>query len=142
MSMNEDDLFGIDDENNDILAHLNDDALHEKSYWPRDLVELSQVIQAQLRREGIAEGDEQYRLMDRLLLAMSFMAGGRGFYLPQGDRIKKALLYKRIYDQFDGHNHLELGKKYKLSEQRIYQIIREQRQLHRQRLQPGLFPDG
>ena len=138
--MTMDDLFGIDSENNDILAHLDDDAFHQKHYWPADLVELSDIIRAQLQREGLKD-DDLYRQIDRVILALAFMAGGRGFYLPQAERVKKALLYKRVYDEFDGRNQSELGRKYKLSEQRVYQIIKEQRQLHRSRIQHNLFPD-
>ena len=132
-----DDLFGIDD-NNDMMVHLNNDALHEKHYWPRDLVELSEVIRAQLKREQV--DDEQiYRQIDRILLAMSFLCGGRNYYLPKGERIKNALRDKQIYDAFTGNNHRELARQFRLSEQKIYDVIRRQLQLHRARVQPPLF---
>lgn len=135
-----DDLFGIDSDNNDILAHLDDEALHQKNYWPGDLVTLADVIFAQLKREGVEE-DESYRQIERVLLAMSFLCGGRNYYLPQGDRIKRALRNKRIFHHFNGRNHRELCQQYKLSEQKIYEIVREQRQLHMNRIQPNLFTD-
>ena len=134
------DLFGLDDENNDIIKHLDDDALHEKHFWPGDLVELSDVILAELKRNGV-DDEERYRLMDKVLLAMAFLCGGRNYYLPQGERIKMQLRNKRIYDQFDGRNVRELARSFDLTPQQVYGVIREQRQLHRARIQHNLFPD-
>ena len=131
------DLFGIDDQNNDIMAHLDDDALHQKHYWPGDLVELAEVIRSQLKREGV-EDETIYRQTERVLLAMSFLCGGRNYYLPKGNRIKNALRDKRIYDQFEGNNHRELARQFRLSEQKIYEVIRVQLQLHRSRVQHTL----
>ena len=133
------DLFGIDDKNNDIMAHLDNEALHQKHYWPGDLVELAEVIRAQLKREGV-EDEAIYQQAERVLLAMSFLCGGRNYYLPKGERIKNALRDKRIYDQFKGNNHRELARQFRLSEQKIYEVIREQMQLHRSRVQHNLFP--
>ncbi|MCW7552571.1 hypothetical protein NX722_07895 [Endozoicomonas gorgoniicola] len=135
------DLFGIDSENNDIMAHLDDDVLHQKDYWPGELVTLAEAIRTQMRREGEQE-DATYKQMERVLLAMSFLCGGRNYYLPNGDRIKRALRNKRIYDSFTGHNHRELCQQFRLSEQKIYEIIKEQRQLHQNRIQHNLFTNG
>ncbi len=131
------DLFGIDDQNNDIMAHLDDDALHQKHYWPGDLVELAEVIRSQLKREGVAD-ETIYRQTERILLAMSFLCGGRNYYLPKGERIKNALRDKKIYDAFNGNNHRELARQFRLSEQKIYEVIRVQMQLHRSRVQHNL----
>lgn len=136
-----DDLFGIDNDNNDILAHLDDDALYQKNYWPGDLTTLAEVIRVQMKQEGESD-DAVYRQMERVLLVMSFMCGGRNYYLPKGDRIKRALRNKRIYDSFTGHNHRELCQQFQLTEQKIYEILREQRQLHMNRIQHNLFDKG
>ena len=132
------DLFGIDDANNNIVAHLDDDVLYEKDYWPGDLVELCDVIRAQMKREGV-EDESAYRMMERVLLGMSFLCGGRNYYLPNGQRIRNALRDKRIYDEFNGRNQRELSRRYKLCEQKIYSVIRAQRNLHRNRAQPDLL---
>ncbi|OED44057.1 hypothetical protein ACH42_08430 [Endozoicomonas sp. (ex Bugula neritina AB1)] len=136
-----DDLFGVDDKNNDIMAHLDDEVLLEKHSWPGDLVELADIIQSQLKREGV-DDEAIYQQIERVLLAMAFLAGGRNYYLPKSGRIKKALRDKRIYDRFSGRNHRELARQYQLSEQMIYEVIREQAQLHRKRVQHNLFPQG
>ena len=136
-----DDLFGIDSENNDILGHLDDDVMHQKDYWPGELVTLAEAIRAQMLREGEKE-EATYKQMERVLLVMSFLCGGRNYYLPNGDRIKRALRNKRIYDAFTGHNHRELCQQFRLSEQKIYEIIKEQRQLHQNRIQHNLFSNG
>ena len=128
------DMFGIDDDNNNILANLDDDVLYEKSYWPGDLVELCDVIRAQMKREGV-EDESAYRMMERVLLGMSFLCGGRNYYLPNSQRVRNALRDKRIYDSFNGRNHRELACRYKLCEQKIYSVINAQRKLHKHTLQ-------
>lgn len=136
---NQDDLFGDGvDERNDLLAHLDDEVLHDQHLWPRDLVELAEVIRAQLQREGV-EDEAMYRQAERVLLAMAFLCGGRSYYLPKGERIKKALRDKRLYDEFDGRNVRSLASRYDLSEQKVYDVIRRQRWLHVNRVQPSLF---
>ena len=132
------DMLGLDSEGNDILAHLDDDTLHQKSNWPGDLVELSEVARNILEEEG-EEEEHTYRQIERVLLAIAFMCGGRTYYLPKGERIRNALRDKRIYDRFDGRNIHTLCREFKLTEQKLYDVIREQRQLHIQRVQHSMF---
>lgn len=132
------DMLGLDTVGNDILAHLDDDTLHQKSNWPGDLVELSEVARTILKDEG-EEDEHTYRQIDRVVLAISFLCGGRTYYLPKGDRIRNALRDKRIYDRYDGHNIHALCREFKLTEQKLYDVIREQRQLHIQRVQHSMF---
>jgi len=131
------DLFGID-ASQPIAAHLDDTLIQERRNWPRDLVEIADFVRGELKAAGY-EGDELYLLIEKVLVGLCFRSGGRGFYLPQADRVKRALRDKRLYDAFDGRNIKALVRKYGLSEQKVYEIIREQTALHRAKVQPGLF---
>jgi len=44
-----------------------------------------------------------------------------------------------LYHDFNGHNHRELMKKYDLTQQSVYQICAEQRQLFIDKKQGKLF---
>lgn len=55
--------------------------------------------------------------------------GGENLYIPKNISGKAARRNRQIYDEFTGDNHDELAKKYGVTLQRIYAIIKEQRQL-------------
>lgn len=50
--------------------------------------------------------------------------GGSNLYIPNEKSIKKIIRRKKIIEEFDGSNHSELAKKYKISERWIYEITR------------------
>ena len=131
------DLFGIDS-SQPIAEHLNDEVIQERRNWPRDLVEIADFVQAELKQAGYLD-DELELLIEKILVALCFRSGGRGFYLPQADRVKRALRDKKIFDDYDHRNIRTLVRKYGLSEQKIYEVLREQGALHRAKVQPGLF---
>ncbi|GAA4650823.1 Mor transcription activator family protein [Kistimonas scapharcae] len=133
------DLFGHGELNDgSLLQHLDDDLIEERRHWPRDLVEMSDFLRAQLNQEG--ESDERTLLLaDKLLVALAFRSGGRGFYLPKADRVKRALRDKQLYEAFNGRNIYELVRRFDLSEVKVYQVIKEQRALHMGRIQPSLL---
>lgn len=54
--------------------------------------------------------------------------GGINLYISKGYQISKHKRDLQIYTEFDGANHAELARKYGMSEQWIYRIIRQVRQ--------------
>lgn len=54
--------------------------------------------------------------------------GGENLYIPKNISGKAARRNRQIYDEFTGDNHEVLAKKYGVTLQRIYAIIKEQRQ--------------
>jgi Mor family transcriptional regulator len=134
----QDELFGIDAENNDIFGHIDSALLDHKHRWPRELVELYDISKAEIIRAGYAD-DEAGAIAARVMIALSFRSGGRGFYLPKGDTIKQAIRDKQLYDAFNGKNIPALVERYGLSEQQVYKVIAQQKVLQRKKVQPGLF---
>ena len=106
--------------------------------WPSLLVEVIEVMQAELLRQNFAE-DKAKKTASKLVGVMAHYFGGKSFYLPAGDKIKEALRDAQIYQEFNGKNVPELIKKYRLSESTIYAILRNQRTLQRKRHQMDLF---
>lgn len=109
-----------------------------ESRWPSLLVEVIDVMQAELLRQNFAEPQAKLTA-SKLVGVMAHYFGGKSFYLPAGDKIKEALRDAEIYHDFTGKNVSALVKKYRLSESTIYAILRQQRMLHRKRHQMDLF---
>lgn len=65
--------------------------------------------------------------------------GGMSVYIPKGVGLDAILKHSKIYQDFRGKNHTELAKKYNLSEQRIYQIVRAMQSAELDSIQPKLF---
>lgn len=132
----------FDDEHADIGAlfdHLDQiPSVELENRWPSLLVEVIEVMQAELLRQNFAE-DKAKKTASKLVGVMAHYFGGKSFYLPAGDKIKEALRDAQIYQEFNGKNVPELIKKYRLSESTIYAILRNQRTLQRKRHQMDLF---
>lgn len=128
----------FDDEHADIGAlfdHLDQiPSVELENRWPSLLVEVIDVMQAELLRQNFA-ADKAKTTASKLVGVMAHYFGGKSFYLPAGDKIKEALRDAQIYQEFNGKNVPELVKKYRLSESTIYAILRNQRLLQRKRHQ-------
>ncbi|OOF50889.1 transcriptional regulator [Rodentibacter genomosp. 1] len=128
----------FDDEHANIGAlfdHLDQiPSVELENRWPSLLVEVIDVMQAELLRQNFAE-DKAKTTASKLVGVMAHYFGGKSFYLPAGDKIKEALRDGQIYQEFNGKNVPELVKKYRLSESTIYAILRQQRMLQRKRHQ-------
>ncbi|EAO1206252.1 positive regulator of late transcription [Salmonella enterica] len=132
------DLFEHDPGMAQLLAHMDNIPAPElESRWPRSLVELIDILEAELTRQGHTE--EPRILARKQALALSHYLGGRQYYIPCGNSMMTALRDDLIYCQFNGRNIEELRRAHKLSQPQIYQIIQRQRQLHTRRRQPDLF---
>ncbi|ASU16900.1 MULTISPECIES: Mor transcription activator family protein [Pasteurellaceae] len=106
--------------------------------WPQLLVEVIDVMQAELIRQKFAEDNAKLTAC-KLAGVIAHYFGGKSFYLPAGDKIKEALRDAQVYQEFDGKNIPELIRKYRLSQTTIYAILRQQRALQRKRHQMDLF---
>ncbi len=56
---------------------------------------------------------------------------GNHVYIPFSTAAKKAAIHARIFAEFDGQNHQELSRRYGMSVQAIYRIIKKQREINR-----------
>ncbi|RRN04665.1 transcriptional regulator [Bibersteinia trehalosi] len=120
----------------DQLDHIPENEVHNR--WPLLLLEVIDVMQAELQRQQFAENSAKLTAC-KLAGVIAHYFGGKSFYLPAGDKIKEALRDVQIYRDFDGKNVPDLVKKYRLSESTIYAILRQQRSLQRKRHQMDLF---
>ena len=137
MSEQQQELLTTDDNLNDLLAH-SDQLANDDRAWPKMLADLIAINVAELKENGF-EHDEAWRIAKRLIIRQSHFLGGGMVYLPRNDKLKKALRDAQMYHDFDGRNHRVLMKKYKLTQQSVYQIVAEQRKLFVDKCQGKLF---
>ena len=106
--------------------------------WPQLLLDMLLVVQAAYTDIG-AQPEQARELAFVAMRALAHYHGGRTFYLPRGDKLEQALRDVRMWDEFNGKNIGELCTRYKLTEQRVYQVLAEQRALRQRKIQPALF---
>lgn len=106
--------------------------------WPQLLTDMLQVVQAAFIDNG-AQPEQARELSFVAMRALAQYHGGRTFYLPRGDRLEQALRDARMWDEFNGKNIGDLCSRYRLTEQRVYQVLAEQRTLRQRKIQPALF---
>lgn len=56
------------------------------------------------------------------LLSLAAIVGGTTFYLPKLESLLRPALYLRIKAEFNGHNVLELARKYEKTERWVRQV--------------------
>ena len=112
--------------------------MNRQERWPHDVAALKAIYIRELSEAGI-DLDQATRLAQQLLIAQADYAGGRMFYLPKADRLNQHERDAEIFGAFNGHNQIELAKRYKLTVQRIYVIVKQQQALTRKKLQSELF---
>ncbi|WP_372373220.1 Mor transcription activator family protein [Vreelandella venusta] len=128
--------LGFDEIPADALERLPDPELAR--HWPQSLVDMLQVIEAEYVAIGVESRIAQ-RLAFSTLRILAYYHGGQVFYLAKGDQLDRALRDHQIWCEFNGSNHAELARRYDKNVIQIYKILAEQRSLHRNRIQPGLF---
>lgn len=130
------DLLGKPDEAEALrLLEEGADAVPEAAWAPM-LVQMTEVVEARLRRERI---DGAEALARGVVLELAQYFGGRRVYVPAGDRLKTALRDMEIYRRAKRGNIQALADEYQLTDIQIYRIIRQQKALHLRRIQGRLF---
>lgn len=119
----------------DILDRLDGDVPREK--WTGTLANYVDAVESKYKRGGM-EAPTALRLAIEAVAAICELYGGQTHYLPKGDNLRRALRDKQIWHDFDGRNIDKLIQRYRLSNVQIYQIIKEQKALHQNRIQPDL----
>lgn len=67
--------------------------------------------------------------------------GGQNLYFPKSQGLFSCEREKQIFNEFDGTNHAQLAKKYGLSLQWIYKIVKRVQKEETAKRQMGLFSD-
>lgn len=102
------------------------------------LYDLRDQVAHQLKDINI-DPDIARQFANELMFTMSQNWGGQSLYIIKDDTFHIDERDIKIYNDFNGHNHTELAKKYKLSLQYIYRIIKRMAEIEKKRNQPDLF---
>jgi Mor family transcriptional regulator len=106
--------------------------------WAPTLASMVQVLEAHHRRQGRPD-TEAFDLACQAVLVLAEYFGARVWYLPRGDRLRKALRDARIHWQWQRKVPIEeIGAEHRISVIHVYRIIDQQRRLHLGKIQPGL----
>ncbi|MBQ1782921.1 MAG: hypothetical protein II007_04645 [Gammaproteobacteria bacterium] len=78
-------------------------------------------------------------IADHVIDAVREAFGGEPLYIPKGIGIDAVLKHHEIYADFTGRNHHVLVRKYGVSLQWVYHVVRTVGRAHSRRNQPDLF---
>ena len=92
-----------------------------------------------LRELKTVDATAASQISNELMYQISQHWGGQSIYIIKDDSFQAEERDIQIYNEFNGHNHTELAKKYNLTEVYIYRIVKRMHEQERNRLQPSLF---
>jgi Mor family transcriptional regulator len=114
------------------------EAEHFKSKGSELLLDLAQQVASTLAHSISVDEETAQALGRKIAHHMAAHWGGQNLYFPMGLRYRCSVRDEQIYQEFNGSNHSALARKYGVSLQWIYQILKIQHQaqrLRRERLQ-------
>ncbi len=140
MSDDQPDLLGESSFTPELLEHLDDIPEEVSKKWPKDLVALLAIYGAALKRQGLDE-DLSRKISHALLAEQANYCGGRYFYLPRLDALKRAIRDVELYKDHVHKQMLpdELSTKYNLTVPHVYRVIKEQQAYYIKSIQHDMF---
>lgn len=109
-----------------------------KAQTAETLIVMIGAVESKLKDAGIDQ-EQATKLAALVVDDIRHQCGGMSIYIPKGIGLDTLLKHDQIWQDFRGNNHTELAKKYDLSEQRIYQIVRAIHAAEVKKRQPQLF---
>lgn len=98
------------------------------------LISIISNVSQSLIKAGLPE-DKAYDIAVQLSDDLRQDFGGELFYMPKGQDYDTIIKHHQIFKEFNGANHQELSKKYNLSVQHLYRVLKKYQDLR----QPQLF---
>lgn len=106
--------------------------------WTERLSHSIDVLEALYKRRGMDE-IEALELATISIREFAQFHGGKQFYLPIGSKLDIAIRDRKIFSEIGRKSAEQLAKEHKITDNRVYQIIRYQTSLIRKKIQPDLF---
>lgn len=117
--------------------HAEIEQLDKAGRWPKQFAEMTDIITDELAEVFPSlEPDEIRRAGVRCIYRFAREFGGSNAYMPKLDVLERTLRDLKIWSEHDGtadgpNGIYALSKRYSLSSQAIWAILRKQRALHR-----------
>lgn len=120
------------------IAKFDNEDFHTKS--PDLLSDLASHIVAIAKEFGLNDDlAENIGMMTAMKISHSW--GGLVIYIPKATKLFVCEREKQIYNDFNGVNHAYLAKKYELSLQCIYRIVKRVQKEEVNKRQIQMFPE-
>ncbi len=115
-----------------------------RSKGPELLIDLSDHVAAALVELAQIDQTAASQLGREIAERMAAVWGGQNIYFPQGMSMRLAQRDRQIYSEFTGANHSDLARKYGVSIQWIYKIVKAVHREERALREPDMFgfPEG
>lgn len=110
-----------------------------RSKGPELLIDLSEHVSTALVELAKLDQGKAEQLGHEIADRMAAHWGGQNIYFPMGLSMKLSKRDQQIFDEFNGTNHSELARKYHVSLQWIYKIVKTVAQEELARRQSDLF---
>ncbi|KWZ43775.1 DNA-binding protein [Burkholderia savannae] len=110
-----------------------------KSKGPELLVDLAQHVAHTLTELANIDAVQAEQLGREIADRMAMHWGGQNIYFPMGASYRLSQRDRQIFDEFRGDNHGELARKYGVSLQWVYKIIKAVRREEIAARQSDLF---
>ncbi len=110
-----------------------------RSKGPELLLDLAEHIAVALNELVSMESETAQHVAKEVADRMAGHWGGQNIYFPMGLSLKLSRRDRQIYDEFDGKNQSELARKYGVSLQWIYKIVKAVRKEQLALLQGDMF---
>ena len=97
--------------------------------WESSLSEFVDIWSSLLSRRHNMDSSRSRLIARDLVIETAHYMGGRAFYLPKTDSLKRAVRDAGIYHEFNGKNTNELARKHRMSQANIYNILSKQKKI-------------
>ena len=112
-----------------------------RSKGPELLVDMAQHVSSALTELLGIESEKAEHVGQEIANRMAGHWGGQNIYFPMGLSYKLSQRDRQIFDDFTGANHSELARKYGVSLQWIYKVVKTVRQEEIARRQGDMFAE-
>lgn len=109
---------------------------------PEVLVDLEAKASALAKQLFEVPDDVAEAFGAELAQAMATEWGGQSIYFPTGLIYKVASLHQAVWDAFNGTNHNDLVRQFKLSRVWVYKIVQRMRAADQAKRQPDMFQES
>lgn len=110
-----------------------------RSKGPELLVDLAEQCAQVLMEIAGFDDEKAHNVGQEIAQRMAVHWGGQNIYFPMGVSFKLSQRYRQIYGEFNGTNHSELARKFRMSVPWIYKIVKAGRQEDLARRQGDMF---
>lgn len=118
------------------MEHHDIETFEEKA--PEILGDVAKHAETELVKSGVEQERAQQIGID-IARRIAQVWGGSVIYIPRGLRLKLSERDLKIWQEFNGFNQQELARKYQVSVQWVYQIVKKMRKEEIAKRQPNLF---